>query len=576
MLKLMKYEFRKMRTTLLIMLGVLAVLEIGFIIGTHMEKEVLTAVSIGLLSAKVRAEGVLARGDSLSGGRGKTTLLVCARRSYADLFLKLSDTFRSNTLYFYDINARLDCELNSRNRLQWSLFASKDKTVLKDMVGLQWQNLATSLSWHHRFRGRSGSTTSLLFSRYVTDNSVSLLGMDLSFSGHIRQGGLRQQFELALGPHILTLGGQSMLLSVKSAEWQQVVSHEREQRGAWENVLWAGATLNPLPCLSVQAGTRLTAFSSLGGPYSYEVDAAGDITWYYKTRSGRIVHTHLTLDPRFSMVWRPTEQLSLKAGYSRTTQNIHALRGQTTTTPFDRYALSSNLLKPQRADQWSVGAYMATPQQAYDFSAEAYFRRVENLLDYRDGKSFGSEIEMERLVLPGQGRSYGIELMARKNGGRLTGWLAYTLAWSENKIAGINGGAWYTANNDRRHDIDVVASYRLSPSWTLGAVWVYNSGQAFTAPSGKYEIIDNYIYYYAERNGYRAPASHHLDVNASWTRRICHGRLERTWIFSVYNLYNHYNPFLINFEDSDHGARTKAVQYSLFGIVPSVSLSIRF
>jgi hypothetical protein len=183
---------------------------------------------------------------------------------------------------------------------------------------------------------------------------------------------------------------------------------------------------------------------------------------------------------------------------------------------------------------------------------------------------------MERLVLPGKGRCYGVELMGRKKTGRLTGWLSYALSWSENKIAGINGGRWYTASNDRRHDIGIVGIYRLSAEWLLSGLWTFNSGQAFTAPSGKYEMIDNYIYYYAERNGYRAPDYHRLDVSATWTRAISRSRLTRVWTFGIYNLYNRYNPFLIYFEDSSNGARTKAVQYSMFGIVPSVSFTIKF
>ena len=213
-------------------------------------------------------------------------------------------------------------------------------------------------------------------------------------------------------------------------------------------------------------------------------------------------------------------------------------------------------------------------QQNYDFSAEAYYRKTDNVIDYRDGKSFGSEIELERLVLPGEGKSYGVELCARKNMGKLTGWLAYTLAWSKTRIEGINGGNWYDANNDRRHDINIVAMYRLSDRWTFNAAWVFNSGQAFTAPSAKYQMIDNWIYYYSERNGYRAPDYHRLDISAVWTKK--RSWCTQQWVFSIYNLYNRYNPYLINFEDSENGARTRAVQYSLFGIVPSVAFNIKF
>ena len=524
--------------------------------------------TVGLLSAKAGIEGPLT---------DKVSVLLCGRRSYADMFLKMFDDYKDNTLYFYDMNARADWQAGEHDQLQWSMLVSNDKTALKDMVSLRWRNLATSLTWRHQFLGGAYSQTALILSNYTTDNGVDLLGMDLTFSGHIRQTGLYQNFTLPLGSHTeRQVGGQSMLMDVKSAEWQQISESKREQRRAWENTLWAGAAVKLSPRLSAQAGLRLTAFSSLGGPYYYEVDEQGDIVWFYKTRKNRIVYTHWTLDPRLSVVWQPTRLLSVKAGYTRTAQNLHALRGQNTSTPFDRYTMSSNLLKPQKADQVSLGLFGMTDSQDYDFSAEGYYRHIENILDYRDGKSFSSEIEMERLVLPGKGRCYGVELMGRKNTGRLTGWLSYALSWSENKIAGINGGRWYTASNDRRHDIGIVGIYRLSAEWLLSGLWTFNSGQAFTAPSGKYEMIDNYIYYYAERNGYRAPDYHRLDVSATWTRAISRSRLTRVWTFGIYNLYNRYNPFLINFEDSSNGARTKAVQYSMFGIVPSVSFTIKF
>jgi hypothetical protein len=206
---------------------------------------------------------------------------------------------------------------------------------------------------------------------------------------------------------------------------------------------------------------------------------------------------------------------------------------------------------------------------------EGYYRKIQNVLDYRDGKSFSSEIEIERLVLPGEGKSYGAEVCLRKNTGWLTGWIAYTLSWSKTRIDGVNNGNWYDANNDRRHDINVVASMKLGKGWALNATWIFNSGQAFTAPSSKYQIIDNWIYYYAERNGYRAPDYHRLDMSFSWTKKK--GKhTSRQWVIGIYNLYNRYNPFLINFEDSDDGARTRAVQYSLFGIVPSISYNFKF
>ena len=524
-------------------------------------------VSVGLLSTKVSFETRTAN-DRLG-------ILFNARRSYADMFLKLSDKFRGNTLYFYDTNLKVDYRLNDCNDLTLSLFASHDKTGLKDMVDMGWTNLAGSLAWHHQLGGRSTSQTTLLASAYDTDNNIDLLGTTVAYQGHIRHMGVQQNFRLFAGRHEFNIGAQTMLTDVKSAEWTRMSLHEKEQRKAWDNAAWVNWQAELLPKLAMSAGLRFTAFSALGGPYYYDIDAKGNITWIYKRRTNHPVKTHLTLEPRFSMVWRTTEQLSVKAGFSRTSQNIHALRNQSTSTPFDRYAISSNIIKPELANHWSLGAYMMTRDGVYDCSVEGYFRHVDNVTDYRDGISFASAIEIERLVLSGEGRSYGLEFSVHKNKGRLTGWLSYTLSWSRTRIDGINGGRWYDANNDRRHDINIVASYRLSPAWTFSGVWVFNSGQAFTAPSAKYEIIDNYIYYYAERNGYRAPDYHHLDINATWKKSLKKGRT-REWVFGIYNLYNRYNPYLITFEDSKYGRGTKAKQYSLFGIVPSVSFNLKF
>lgn len=522
--------------------------------------------TIGLLSAKGTFEGPIIK-DKLS-------FLVTARRTYMDMFLKLSNDFKNNTLYFYDVNAKLDWTLNDRNQLFLTFFTGYDKTAIDKMVDIRWGNMTTSLKWLHHFNGDSNSQTTLFYSNYTTDNGVDFVGFNLSYKGHIRQGSLRQDFNLALGRHQLKAGFQTSLFSVKSAEWQIVSKYEKEERRAWENAVWLNDTFEFSEQLTASLGLRLSTFSPLGGSLYYDIAPDGTIDWYYNYGKNEIVKTHVTLEPRASISYQPTHETSIKLGYARTSQNLHALRNQSTTTPFDRYAISSNIIKPEIADQVSAGFYLMTPDQNYDFSAEAYYRKTDNVIDYRDGKSFGSEIELERLVLPGEGKSYGVELCARKNMGKLTGWLAYTLAWSKTRIEGINGGNWYDANNDRRHDINIVAMYRLSDRWTFNAAWVFNSGQAFTAPSAKYQMIDNWIYYYSERNGYRAPDYHRLDISAVWTKK--RSWCTQQWVFGIYNLYNRYNPYLINFEDSENGARTRAVQYSLFGIVPSVAFNIKF
>ena len=522
--------------------------------------------SIGLLSAKGTLEGPIVK--------DKASLLVTARRTYMDLFLKASKDFRDNTLYFYDVNAKFDWTLNARNQFYLTFFTSHDRTAVEEMTDIRWSNLTANLKWLHHFKGDSYAQTTAYYSSYLTDNGVDFLRMNLWYKGHIRQGSLRQDFHVVLGRHQLKAGLQTSLYNVKSAEWQVLNKYDKEQRRAWENTAWVNGTFSLRPDLQASLGLRVNAFSPLGGSLYYDIEDNGDIDWYYNYGKNEIVKTYTTLEPRASISWQPTSQTSIKLGYARTSQNLHALRNQSTSTPFDRYTMSSNIVKPEIADQWSGGFYMMTPEQDYDFSVEGYYRKIQNVLDYRDGKSFSSEIEIERLVLAGDGKSYGVELCARKNSGRLTGWIGYTLSWSRTRIDGINGGRWYDANNDRRHDINIVGMFRLNKRWTFNAAWVFNSGQAFTAPSGKYQVIDNWIYYYAERNGYRAPDYHRLDVSAVWSKQ--HRKTTSQWVFGIYNIYNRYNPYLINFEDSADGARTKAKQYSLFGIVPSVAYNIQF
>ena len=504
--------------------------------------------SIGILAAKATFEGPIVK--------DKAAFLITARRSYMDWILKMSKDFSGNTLYFYDVNAKVDWTINSKNQLFLTFFSGKDETGLEKMVDLKWNNLSASLKWLHYFNDNSYSQSNIYYSGYGTDNGTDLLGMNLG-----------------LGDYKIDAGLQTALMNVKSAEWKKVTLEEKEQRKAWDNAIWANLVFPLNKNIHVSAGLRLTAFMPLGGSLYYDIDPNGNIEWYHNYPKNRIVKTYLNLEPRLSLNWQTSDLTSIKIGYTRTSQNVHALRNQSTSTPFDRYTMSSNIIEPEVADQVSGGFFLMTPTQMYDFSIEGYYRHINNALDYRDGKTFSSEIEIERLILPGEGKGYGVELSARKNGGKLTGWMNYTLSWSKTRIDGVNGGNWYNANNDRRHDINIVAMYKLTKRWTLSAAWVFNTGQAFTAPSGKYQIEGNWIFYYTERNGYRAPDYHHLDIGAVWKKQNKRTTIE--WAFSIYNLYNHYNPYLINFEDRSKSG-TSAVQYSLFGIVPSVAFNIKF
>lgn len=523
--------------------------------------------SVGLLSAKVMAEGPIQK--------DKSSFLVAGRRSYLDLFLGLSDEYKNNTLHFYDTNVRLNFHLSPKDMLALSFFHGRDNMAIEDMMMMEWSNTAATANWLHTFSDTRYVNTKLAYSIYQCDMGMDMLSSYYKMKGYIRHATLRHQQVCAPGQHRFNYGLEGTFLQLQSAEWDIVELHERERRNALMGAAWIGDEWRVGKQLELSAGVRLHLFSVLGGAPYYLIDKDGNITETLNTASGHIVKTYTNVEPRLSAKLKLSQLHSLKLGYSCTSQDIHAISNSSMSMPFDRYTMTSNIVAPEQADQIALGWAGITKNGEYDFSAEAYYKDIRNVYDYRDGKLFYSEIEIERLILGGKGRAYGLELCAHKNKGLLTGWVSYTLSWSDNKIEGINGGKWYTASNDRRHDLSVVGMYKLSNTWEVAATWHYNTGQALTAPSGKYDMSGSTFYYYHERNGYRAPACHRLDISATYTKK--HGRATHIWSFGIYNAYNHYNPYVIQFlNDDDKPSGTKVEQTSLFGIIPSVSFTIKY
>ena len=524
--------------------------------------------TMGLLSAKVMAEGPIRRDGS--------SFLFAGRRSYLDMFLKASKDYKDNTMNFYDMNVRLNFRLSPQDFLNLTFFRGRDNMGLDELLDMTWGNTTVTANWLHTFSDKLYANTMLAYTDFSNDVGIDMMNIHYTMAGYIRHLVLNhRQVWTPTKRHRVNYGFETDYTQLKSAEWDIDYLHQREKRNAWMNSLWVNDEWKLSNRLDLSAGLRLHLFTVLGGSPYYQIDRQGNITETMNPGSGESVKTYTDVEPRVSLKWALSRRHSLKVGYSRTSQDIHAIRGSSASMPFDRYTMTSNIVSPERADQVAAGWTGITPTGDYDFSAEVYYKNIDNVYDYRDGKSFHSEIEIERLLLGGKGRAYGLELCAHKNEGRLTGWLSYTLAWSENKIEGINGGDWYTASNDRRHDIALVGMYQLSKRWELSAVWRYNTGQALTAPSAKYEVDGHTYYYYAERNGYRAPAYHRLDLSATYSREV--GKTTQQWAFGLYNAYNRYNPYVITFEnDDERPSGTKTVQTSLFGIIPSVSFTIKF
>ena len=347
--------------------------------------------SVGLLSAKVMAEGPIQK--------DKSSFLVAGRRSYLDLFLGLSDEYKNNTLHFYDTNVRLNFHLSPKDMLALSFFHGRDNMAIEDMMMMEWSNTAATANWLHTFSDTRYVNTKLAYSIYQCDMGMDMLSSYYKMKGYIRHATLRHQQVWAPGQHRFNYGLEGTFLQLQSAEWDIVELHERERRNALMGAAWIGDEWRVGKQLELSAGVRLHLFSVLGGAPYYQIDKDGNITETLNTASGHIVKTYTNVEPRLSAKLKLSQLHSLKLGYSRTSQDIHAISNSSMSMPFDRYTMTSNIVAPEQADQIALGWASITKNGEYDFSAEAYYKDIRNVYDYRDGKLFYSEIEIERLIL---------------------------------------------------------------------------------------------------------------------------------------------------------------------------------
>ncbi len=533
---------------------------------------------IGLISSKLNLEGPIQK--------DKSSFLVTGRRTYADLFLKLSpdSTINNNTLYFYDLNAKVNYKLSQNDRLFLSGYFGRDKLGFGSQFGINWGNTTGTARWNHVWNAKTFSNTSLIYSNYDYQIKIAAGETDFKITSQIEDWNLKQEFQFFPNPsnswrfgvnvihHTVTPGN----VTNASTDGTGINIGNLQKRKSLESALYAGNEQELGDKWSLNYGLRLSVFNVLGGSNYYNIDAKGNILDTLKYASGEVVKTYLNLEPRVSLSYILNPSVSLKAAYARNTQNMHLLSNSTTSSPTDRWVSSSNFIKPEIADQVSIGYFQNFLDNKYEFSAETYYKTMQNQVDYRDGANLRINDVVETELLFGKGRAYGLELLLKKKSGKFTGWIAYTLARTERQIAGVNGGNWYAARQDKTHDIAVVGIYQLNPKWTFAGTWVYQTGNAVTFPSGKYNVGDQILWYYTERNGYRMPAYHRLDLSATWQlkkRKYWSSELA----FSIYNAYGRENAYTIAFKESKTDpTKTEIEQTSLFKWIPSVSYNFKF
>jgi CarboxypepD_reg-like domain/TonB-dependent Receptor Plug Domain len=536
------------------------------------------AGGIGIIASRVNITGPIVK--------EKGSFMISARRTYADAFLKLiKDTGQGKrTLYFYDLNLKANYKLGAKDRVYLSGYLGRDVLGLGETFNTDWGNKTATLRWNHIFGNRLFSNTSLIYSNYSYQIKVKFGDDKFKIVSKIEDFNIKQDFDWSFSNQSKFKFGGNIIKhnvspgSVSADKLTAGKSNIVQDRYSIETAAYLSHEWKASESVEIIYGLRLSNLSVIGPGNYYKYDKSGNITDTLKFKAGKTVASYWNLEPRFSASFKLNEVTSIKASYNRNVQNLHLLTNATSSSPTDLWMPSTNNIKPEISDQVALGFYKNFKDAKYEFSVESYYKTMQNQIDYKNAaNTFGND-NIESELLFGTGRAYGIEFLVKKKTGKLTGWIGYTLSRVEKKFAEINNGSYFPARQDRTHDISVVALYTINARWSLSGTWVYNTGNAVTFPSGKYQSNGQTVFLYTERNGYRMPAYHRLDLGATLEgKHNKDRRYQSSWTFGLFNAYARQNAFSITFRDNKNDAtKTEALQTSLFGIIPSVTWNFKF
>ncbi|MBP5371741.1 MAG: TonB-dependent receptor [Bacteroidales bacterium] len=529
---------------------------------------------IGTISSRVELEGPIQK--------DKSSYLIAGRRTYADIFLKLrrDSSLRQTKLHFYDVNYKVSDVINEKNKIELSGYMGRDVFKFRDMFGMDGGNITATLAFTHLSSEKTKLVSSLVFSRFNSKLSMDMAMADMSLVTGITDVNWKGDCEYRMTDNTLHFGGNVTYHTFFPGELKTSMVEnpiKLENKKALEANVYIDNSQNIRDVLKLQYGVRFSNFIGLGPSTVYDYNDEHEKIDSVSYKRGECVSYYPNVEPRLSANFRLNETSSVKASYTRTCQFVHLIQSSTVAMPTDYWMPSSNTVKPQTCSQVSVGYFRNFNENMYESSVEVYYKKMNNQIDYENGTNLYLNVDLEAYLLYGHSRSYGLELFVKKELGDLTGWISYSLSKSEKQFQGINSGAWYPVRYDRTHDVSIVLMYDLNEKWKVSATWVYSTGDAVTYPSGKYTIDGETVSYYTERNGYRMPAYHRMDLGATYLTSKTE-RFESQLAFSIYNVYNRKNAYMIYFEpvDEEHPEVLQAVKITLFPIIPSVSWNFKF
>ena len=546
---------------------------------------------IGVISSRLLSEGPIKK--------NKGSYLIATRGSYAHLFLKFTDI--ENIAYFYDINTKLNYKFDNKNTIFFSGYFGRDKFKLNNTFSNTYGNSTFNLRWNHLINEKTFSNTSLIFSDYYYGLTLDFIGFD--WDSGIKNLNVKYDLKNYYSNNIqFNYGLNSIYYEFNPGEIKPInesgINYKKlDRKFAMENAAYFDVIHKVSSNVSMRYGFRLNQFLRFkqnglnryfnDNPVVFDQNLGiyrqGEIIGeYLNSDNSKTIKSFYNLEPRFNISYNFNNQ-SIKASYNRLNQYIHLISNTNAPAPLDVWAPSGPYLKPQKLDQIALG-YHSKLKNDNKIETEVFYKKIKNRLDYINGADLVANEAIERVLLNGEARAYGIEFLYKKNKGRHNFWIAYTFSKSEQKTigrnsieTGINMGKWYNTPYDKTHDFSFVSNYKLNEKLTFNTNFIFQTGQPTTYPIGQYTYMNLNVPNYGARNSNRLPNYHRLDISLTLIPNKNKKRdYKSEWVFGIYNIYNRDNANSITFQQNEKTLKNEAIQLSIFGIVPSVSYNFKF
>lgn len=524
----------------------------------------------------------------------RSSFIVSARRSYVDPMIKA--TGEDFNVYFYDVNAKVNWRYNNSNRFFVAFYTGRDAFKLGGSFGFGWGNMTGTFRWNHLFNERLFSNTSVIISNFDYKLELEDAVQGFKWTSNLQELSVKNDLtyfintnnEVTFGYHLTGRRFSPAKIS-PNTEGSIFDAVESQHMYALDHGIYVSNNQKITDALTIDYGVRLSIFQNVGKSdlYFYKdpqdnINVERTDTVHYD--SWETIKSYVNVEPRLGIRYKLGETHSVKLSYNRMVQNTHLISAGTVPVPFNTWNPSNYYLKPQIADQYAVGYFRNFKDNQYEFSTEVYYKDIVNVTDFADNAELFLNEDIATEYRQGESWAYGVELMGVKKEGKLTGSVSYTWSKVERQIPGVNRGEKFLANYDRRNVVNVLATYDLNEKWSFGASFNYSTGRPITLPSGKYEYGNYRPDNITERNAYKLPDYHRLDVSATLNpRKNANRKWKGQWVFSVYNVYSRKNPFTIytrTKKDDDGNVIDPNVKEArliyLFPVMPTVTYNFKF